>query len=88
MILADGKKAAGDDHQNNSADEGQHDGAIRMVAKKMDACQQQQYRNPERTQAEQPDQQTGNMGSDNAEQIMNLACGPGVINGGIGGAEG
>ena len=59
-----------------------------MISEKMNTCQQQQNRNPEGPQSEQPDKKTGYMGSEDAEQIMNLSCSPGIVDRGVCGVVG
>ena len=50
-----------------------------MIAEKVDACQKQQNRNPEGPQSEKPDEKTGHVSPDNAEQVLYLAHSPGIV---------
>ena len=82
VMLLKRQKAAGANHQQEAATGGKGQGALRIVAvrKDMDGGQQQQRGDPERTDAEQADEQTADLGPDPPEQVLDLAGGGGVVN--------
>lgn len=67
-------------NQENSTGDGKNNCPGRVVSKKVDTGKKQQNRDPKCTQTEQPYKNTCHMGSKQTKEVVNMACGRGIVN--------